>query len=362
MYPVSDRFLLYTNRSGRRAVVADIYYSGGLILADAPVVDGEVSLDRRNSIRASGSLRLASDLIDWTTLDPWGTEVHLRMGVGYPSGETEYAPLGWFRIEDYRYSEGVAVAPQIRFFDRAKLLEEAQATDQDFSGMLASDAIEAILDFAIPDWDGVMHLNFEDYRLPGGTVASASLLSLLEEIAAREGADIWFDRNGEFHMEVIPEIQPTTRISDAVYDFSVGINLISADRVLTRVGAYNAVYVVGTTDGAGAPVRGFAVDNKAGSLSNYGGPYGRRIQRLNVPGITTPEAAQAAAEALLEKRIGLMKNTSFTALLNPALDPGDIVTLFYFDNTVELHQMNSMRFDLSSWSMTCGTSSIQVLE
>jgi hypothetical protein len=362
VYPTTDRFLLFTNRSGRRSVVADIYYNGGLLRPNVPIVDGSVTFDRRNSIRAAGDLRVASDLIDWTILDPWGTEIQIKMGVIYPGGVTEYVPLGIFRIEDYRYTEGGAVAPHIRFFDRAKLLEEAQATDLDFSGMIASEAVAAILEFAIPSWDGTMHLNFEDYRLPGGTIASSSLLSFLEDIAAAQGAEIWFDRHGEFHMEIAPEISETTTIDDAVYDFSVGVNLISAERVLTRVGAYNAVYVVGTTDGTGAPVRGLAVDNSAGSLSNYGGPFGRRIQRLHISGITTPEGAQAAAEALLRKRIGLMKNTSFVSLLNPALDPADIVTLLYFDNTVEIHQINSMRFDLRSWSMSCGTSSIQVVE
>lgn len=361
MYDVSNQFLLQTNRSGRRSITADFYYNGGLILEDAPIAAGDLTYDRRSLVRASGRLQLAHEGIDWQSIEPWGTEIEIKCGVLLSHGELETVPMGKFRIEDNRFRDGVSAAPMVRFFDRAKLLEEAAGLDQDYSGFMASDAVEDILGFGIPNWDGQYEFDIDDYRLPGGTVVSSSLLETLNEIAQHEGGEIWFDRDGVFHMEVIEPITVDTTIGDAVYDISAGINLISAERVLTRIGAYNAIYVTGTTTGDGAPVRGFATDNNPGSLSAYGGAFGRRIQRLNVSGLTTQLAAQNAATELLKKRAGLVQNTTFEALLNPALDPGDIITLFYFDNTVEIHQVNSIDLDLNAWTMRVGTSSVQLV-
>lgn len=358
MYTTTDRFLSYINRSGPRRFKADLYWGQALLKEDLPIISAQINYDRKSRNRASGSIQFAGFNQDWN-LDAFGQEIVLSIGVVYPDGTEELVPMGRFRIEDWSLDEATRQTPTVNFFDRSKMFTDVVTWEDDFSGKLASVVFAGHIEFCMTSSIGSVpsHFDITDFRLPGGSVSSSDDWEFLEQIAKVKGADVWVDRNGEVNIAVIPGITSTTAISDAVFDFSVGINLINAHRQTTREGGYNGVIVYGASGSNGNKVSAYVWDGDG--VTSYWGPYGKKIETLNLPQITTQAEATTAAQAELAKTLGLVKGTSFTALLNPALDVGDIVTLFYFD-TVEIHQIDSISISLPGWTMDVTTRSIHV--
>jgi hypothetical protein len=89
-----------------------------------------------------------------------------------------------------------------------------------------------------------------------------------------------------------------------------------------------------------------AVDSGTQSPTRWGGPFGRVPKFYSSPFITTYSQAWAAAHAMLAKELGLPYSADFTAVPNPALEPGDPVRVSY-PGRAETHIIDRMTVPLT---------------
>lgn len=371
MYEVSDRFNTYINRSGRRTVRVTVLQHTTVFEENVPIVAGTLTYDRNSDIKSNGSITLASTTVDWTNFEPWGMHFFIECGLVYPDGEIEYVPMGRFHIEDYTYKEGVKDVPTFTFYDRLKCFDDINYLDDAWGGKWASDAIINIFRPAAFPYGDLPYTwgDVVDYRLPGGSVFTGSdlqeMLAMVRGAPAynglRGGGDVYMDRNGGLVINHYPLIDEYTTIDDCVADYSVGINLFSCSRQLTRDGVFNSLYVKQAPDAHGNVPFIFLYDSNPASRTYYYGPFNRKTRQLDLPNVSNVSQAIQAGQEQLFKALGLASNVTFTAPLNPALELGDLISLYYFDSTVEIHQVESITMDLVAWTMEVKTSSRQIL-
>ncbi len=366
MYTVTDKFMTHINRSGRRRIKVDLMVHTTILEEDLPIVSGNLVYDRKATIRSHGQMKLASRTLDWTTFQPWGTFFKIWAGIIYPDGSEELIPMGRFHLEDVAFAEGAHEVTDITFYDRLKIFDDVDGWEGDLSGRWAADwIINEMRPFAFSYGDLPWTWDICDYRLPAGSVYSGSNLATANSLVRgapefggfAAGGEIWMDRDGGLVIGQIAPITSATTTAEAVADFSVGINLFDCNRIVTREGAYNAVYVPLTNNAAPYAL---AYDSDPSSPTYYNGYYGRKLKRLNIPAATNYTQALGAAQRELQNTLGLINRVRFTAPLNPALDVGDIITLFYFDSSVEIHQIESIQMDLTTWVMTVETNSLNI--
>jgi hypothetical protein len=371
MYTVTDKFLTAIRNSTRRISVADIYYSNQLIYSDVPISDGSVSVDRSSTIRRSGSFIVSKKNVDPTTLEPWGTEVRIRSGVQYTDRTTELVPLGIFRVEDISWKDGQDSDITVEFFDRGKALEDAgMLGDRDMSSKYASVALNTVVTNV---WDHAGYIplviidpTILDIKLPKATIYSGTHLEMVASVAEAMAGEQYFDVDGNFRVGKIPSISPEMTIDDADWVVDVGESgvLIEAVRKHSRTETFNAIAVYGATknDTGGDRVMGVAYDLTTRNHAGYFSPFGKKSKRIENDALTTVNQCAQVGLQQLKNLAGLAKNVTFTSLLNPALDVGDVIAFRFLDGTVEIHLVDSLSIPLASGEMTGETRSAQYIE
>ncbi len=371
MYTVTDKFKTYVNRSGQRTVRVTLQQDTTVFAENVPIVAGTLNFNRNSDIKSNGNITLASTTADWSNFEPWGMHFFIECGLVYPDGDIEYVPMGRFHIEDYTFQEGVKNVPTFTFYDRLKCFDDINYLDDAWGGKWASDAILNIFRPAAFPYGDLPYTwgDVVDYRLPGGSVFTGSdlqeMLAMVRGAPAfagmRAGGDVYMDRDGGLVINHYPEINAYTTLDDCVADFSVGINLFSCNRQLTRDGVYNSIYIKQAPDANGNVPWLFVYDDNPASRTYYYGKFNRKTKQLDLPNVSNTAQALQAGQEELNKRLGLASNVRFRAPLNPALDLGDLISIFYFDSTVEIHQVESITMDLVGWTMDVTTSSRQIL-
>jgi uncharacterized protein DUF5047 len=371
---VTDRFLTAIRNSTRRISLADIYYSNQLIYSDIPITDGTINVDRSSTIRRSGSFVVSKKNVDPTTLEPWGTEVRIRSGVQYTDRTTELVPLGIFRVEDIFWKDGQDSDITVEFFDRGKALEDAgMLGDRDMSGKYASEALNIVIanvwDHAGYTPSVLIASGLLDIKLPKATVYSGTHLEMVAAVAEAMAGEQYFDVNGDFRVGKIPAITPEMTIDDASWVVDVGEDgdggvLIEAVRKHSRTETFNAIAVYGATknDTGGDRVLGVSYDLTTRNHAGYFSPFGKKSKRIENDLLTTQNQCAQVGLQQLKNVAGLAKNVTFTSLLNPALDAGDVVAFRFLDGTVEIHLIDTLSIPLASGEMTGETRAAQYIE
>lgn len=180
-------------------------------------------------------------------------------------------------------------------------------------------------------------------RLPGTTFVSSSstyatpLIVLGEQadndpwedarrIAQSAGLEIFF--NASKQCVIQPEPDPTS-VTDAQWDFveGPGGTLLWLSRTFSNERTYNGAIVRGENSGNAAPIRAESWDTDQNSPTYYLGEYGK-VPTFGDPTlislIKTQDQAQAAADALVLNKKGLLDRLRATAMVMPALEPGDV--------------------------------------
>ena len=97
----------------------------------------------------------------------------------------------------------------------------------------------------------------------------------------------------------------------------------------SRTESHNKWIVIGDnpeSEGA-APPRGEAIDDDGNSPTYYYGSYGRKPEIWHSSFIESDEQAQDAADGKRAKEGGTTQSVDFGSLVNPALEPGDVVRI-----------------------------------
>ena len=312
-----------------RAVTDPVTQSAATVILDG-VTAGTVNLDQNAATRARLDLTVegATDLVPTgpdDLLAPYGNEIRAWRGVRYADGTEELISVGVFRIESATSTStpnGLGIA--VTGLDRSALLIEARF-ETPYSIPAGTNYIDALLE--------VLQLGYPSIQTDFPTTAHTTPLLVAEEgadrwafaqdMATALGLRLYFDADGVcVAVPVANGLTPVASIAEGE-----GGVLVSAERGLDRAGSYNRVIAAGESSTGGAPVRGVASDDRLGSPTRYGGPYGRVPMFYKSPLLTTDDQALAAAESLLNKQLGSTQTVGFGSVTNPALEPDDTVRI-----------------------------------
>ena len=134
--------------------------------------------------------------------------------------------------------------------------------------------------------------------------------------------------------------------------------LIGGDRGRDRSRTYNVVVVNCTVlDGQAPPAPVIVEDDDPTSLTYTGGPMGRVPYFWTSPLLLDTTAMTAAGRTILNRVKGANAQLDLEAVVNPALDRGDVILAITADGAVELHMVASLTVPLT----TSGTQSIATI-
>lgn len=154
-----------------------------------------------------------------------------------------------------------------------------------------------------------------------------------QDLAAAIGYELFFDAAGVCTLRQIPD----PAAADPVWEFTDESNptITALTRTLSDVTTFNKVIVQGESTGNTAPITATAIDTDESSPTYYLGPYGTVPVYFTSPMITTQQQAQQAADALLLAVKGASESVELSVVPNPALEPGDVVTVTVGDAKIQ---------------------------
>ncbi len=341
------------------AVQAEVVDATG-IRTPLELIDGSVSLDATAATRATCELLIDPENLptdSGSPMAPYGNEIALSRGVEFSNGTRELVPLGIFRIDSAEVEDtGNDFSLRVPGFDRSVKIIEAvfEQPYEQVAGVLIPQAIQALIVEVYPECE----FNFVSTSLavPALTAQEGDdRWDFCQGLAEAVGCSLYFDRDGICTLAPVP-----LGTASAVTQIAEGEVLLSASRTWTRADAVNRVVV--TSQNAGTSVyRGVAVDDNDASPTRYGGPFGRATMVWSPSGpaesaITSNEQAAHVAQVALSKNLGISQQVSFSALVNPALDPFDVVRIRRARAGVdEDHIIDSLTIPLSPEGTMDGT-------
>lgn len=327
---------------------------------DLPIEAGSVNLDAAAASRAALSLTVpveeGSPLIpaaEGDPLAPYGNEIAAVYGIVTPDGISEQVQLGVFRIDEVALDDsGDELRVEVSGLDRSAIVIDAVFEE---AGTVAA-GTNALQMAALVVASAYPEASFD-------FVSSSVTLPLLSYekgddrwdfasgCAEAAGCVLYFDANGVCVARPFPE----TDAADLVIAEGEGGILLAANKQWGRENACNRVVTSGENP-SGDPVFGEAIDDDPASPTFYDGPFGKVTFTYDSEYITTDEQAQQVAETILAQRRGTGYVVGFEALVNPALEPYDVIQVRRERIGVdELHVLDSLQIPLDGEGSMSGT-------
>jgi hypothetical protein len=315
VWSVSSRFLNTIRYSHQVYARIDVLYQGAVIYSTLPFTTCSVTLDRTASIRGRCEVTLGNEALlpanIADVLTPLGNELAIYRVYVIPAG-TNY---------------GTAI--------RDLILAAASWLPYSVTATASTTPL----------------LVYDDFG-DGGRWKAA------QEMATAIGYQIYFSGNGTLIIK--PESDPGSTPAWTVDDGPGGV-VVSSAQSWSRVDTYNSV--VATASGSNNPARAISHDLDPTSPTYYHGVFGHKVLRYSSALITTQTQAQAAADALLRRSLGVTQGLNVSAIPNPALEPGDVVRVRRLDRGIDQTcVIDKLDFGLrASDPMTIGVRNTQVL-
>lgn len=370
MRPVSTRFLDAVVRSHRMVAQATVYEATGGGVPDTQVgdpleiIDGQVTLDITAATRGRCDLTLRVDDVPTTPdhpLAPYGNEIHVQRGIQYSDGTVELVSLGRFRIErtDVSEDQGATIV-RVAGSDRsARLIDNRFRFGTGIeTGYDYDEALEAVLTQGWPDVP--LSLTTMGGTTPQLVIEEASdRWQFAQTMAADKGCHLYFDGDGQCVNPAVAQVGDRAPDQQLV-EGDNGL-LVTANSTWSREGTYNRVIATGENTSE-VPVRAEAYDGNPLSPTYVFGPFGDVVRWYSSPFITTDDQAQSAAEAILSQQLGTTKQVDFGTIVNPALEPNDIVRITSAATGIdEDHVIDTLTIGLTADSLMTGrTRAVQV--
>lgn len=346
MYPVTARFLATLAQPHRVVTQVTLFRTDGRIV-DLAHSGGSVPVDRGSTIRRTCTVTAADvSLIPTTPADElavYGARIRLARGIDYQDGTQELVPLGVFRLDDV---SGDPLLGPVTLTGKAL---ECVVQDDIFTVPYratgtVSTAITELIHRSIPDADVIVASL--DPAIGSRTWDTGSdPWAAVQEIAAVAGAECYTNADGSFVVAPLPDLLAAT----PVWTVAAGEGgvYVKGVRGMSSSGVNNGILARGenASDGA-APVQWLATDDDTGSPTYWGGPYGRRAKVYSSSTLVTESACRNAAELKLRAAKAPNATGDFSALPNPALEPGDVLRVIHPDGLRELHQVQSFTVPL----------------
>jgi hypothetical protein len=314
-------------------------WADGAAAAALDVVGGSVSIDQRRATRRT----VTCDLIDPTgqlvprtatdLLVPTGTQLRLWRGIQLPDGTTEEAPLGVFRVTEPQFdTSGDGLRISLTGSDESDTVRAARLTTgwTITAGQPVGAQIRALLNDRHPT------LPVRDDTNPNMLIGATTVLAAGADsdpwqaacdTATQHGCELFIDPTGTAVIRALP----TSLIPVIAYARGTEAVITRLSRKLSTATTYSGVVVASETsdaEGGGLPIAVEIWDTNPSSPTYYLGAFGRRPYFITSKMITTTAQATATAQAHLARVTGILDAVEWDQLVNPALDAGDIVSLY----------------------------------
>lgn len=363
MRPVTDQFL--ESLRGSHQMIADAriltsFQTG--VDPDGTAIDllsGDVTYNATAKVRASLSLLTNGDGL-WPSdpsglLTPYGNEVFVRRGIDYGNGTKEWVSQGYYKlyaVEQLKTPRGYV---RLTGYDRMQTIIEARITNPvvfevgTSVGTIVTTLVQQVYPSAVIEWDDGTTTSSK--TIGRTQIVEEDRYGFLEELISSYGKIMYFDHRGIFVIKTPPS--PTA----SVFDINAGAYgvLIELNRARGREGVYNGVVVNGEGVDTLSPVHAVALDLDPLSPTYWNGRFGQVPKFFTSTFITTQAQALETANSMLAQSIGLPYTINFGAIVNPALEPYDAITLRTSDMRV-VHVIDVLTIPLTHNSVMTGSS------
>lgn len=327
MYPASPAAQLLLAQSHTAVSYLDVLHSG-MPAARLYAVDGLVNAEGGRSVTRN----LQATVVDPTgaldghaiddLLSPYDCEVAPYRGVLLPDGSWEVAPLGVFQLTQRQVGDygSLALAGQ----DRAIIYQGSMTNALAISGGTPVEtAIQRLL--ATRNRSLTMHSWVTGFTC--GPLLFAPDINVWDEaqtLAQSVGGRLSHDRTGALVFG--PDLPISDRpVRTYIYGGGGSGVLLDATRTEDADTIHNSVTVVSTKTGTGG-ITYTARDADPTSPTYVGNPrYGERNTTIENQHVGSLVQAQQAATAALIRELGRSETGTVTAVVDPFLDPNDVV-------------------------------------
>lgn len=350
MLTVTARFLSAIRETHTVSVAATLYRpSAPSTPIAANVLGGQLTADLDARVRRQATLEIAFALTDPVTADvirelPFGGTATIHRGITYADGSIERVQLGRFRVDAVTWPalQGQAT---LTLSDRmAQVQDESLTQPYVATGQKPSDAIVALIQavFASSIAYHVSTTPATEATLTDA-VYTNDRAAAVSDLAASITAGAYFDNLGDFVLAPKP-----TGTGPAVWTIDAGPTgvMVSETEALDRSSVRNGVAVTATPDPSLAPIYSLAVDSDPASPTRWGGPFGKVALLVDSTSIQTQAQADASAVSLLNLRLGLSRTLELHGIPNPALEPGDLISVLHPDGRSEVQYVNAISLGL----------------
>jgi hypothetical protein len=335
-YPVTDDFktaVTQDHRMASKVEVTDAFGNVELVLST--VGDGQVTEDVSQTNRWQAQFTAVDEDGTLTPTDvegiltPYhGHEFRPYRGVYHAVlGDIEYVPLGVYRFTRLNIDDsGTQIQIRAEGIDRSKSVQRAKILETVVipDATPTDEAVMMLLSGMNASWEYDMEVaaNYTVNRLvfvPGDDRWAA-----IKKIAESCGCDVYFNDVGTFVMKPTPN--PAYGEVNWVLEEGANGTMVYVGRALSTGDddVYNGVVVTVTSTANGAPIRAEAWDNDPNSPT-YVGTFGQAPFFYETSAAKDLTQAQAIADSMLPKLLGLQEEVQVQFIPNPAIRCGDIV-------------------------------------
>jgi hypothetical protein len=326
-----------------------------LIEGDVPISGGSVTVSSDRGVRRKLDVTI-TDTTLWDLLVP-GVELRAYRGVAFLNGQTEYSALGVFRVDRRSISAGISDSIVVSSApDRFARVQRARFTSPEAStlGALVRDEIRRLMVDAVPA---------AGYEVTATSAATVGALvwdrdrdeAINKDLAPAIGAEAYFDPDGN----IVVRDEPTI-VTAPVWTVDAGVSsavLVSGSRSVDDSRTYSGVVVRPSNVDGAVPFTPQIVWDTDPLSPTYVSVYGQVPYFYSSPVITTAAQALSAANTLLPKVTSFNSQLDLTVAANPALEPGDVLTVRFLDGLEQRHMVDSLTIPLGLGDMTIATRS-----
>jgi hypothetical protein len=346
VYPVSSTFLAALRQAHTMCARVDVYQAGVLVYTGLPFTDGSVQVSAGTGVRRTLTLTVPDSSL-WDTLAPIGTELRAYRGITYVGvAPSEMVPLGVFGVDSQSLALSPSGAITITAPDRWARVQRArfETPAASVKGAAIRDEITRLVTGAIPT--ATVTNTASSGAAIGALVWDRDRDQAINDMCTSIGAEAYFDWTGAVVIRDAPLLSAPA-ITWRVDASPTGV-LIGGDKTRSRATTYNVVVVhPAAVDGTAAFAPQTIADTDATSPTYVGGTMGRVPYFYSSPLVTTTGQAIAAGTTLLNKVKGLAAQVNVEAVVNPALDRGDVFYVLMPGGVVERHLAESFQVPLT---------------
>jgi hypothetical protein len=349
MHRVSDRFLTALRDSHTVINRVDAYAGDRVVMQRIPFSAGSVDVSSGTGVHRKLTLSV-SDPSLWDLLSPIGIELRAYRGIRYPGGDEELVPLGVFSLD--QASEPIIQGGELTFTsapDRFAYVQRARFETPRVADnqRTAVGSIADLITEAVPctvDQGGVTTANPLSSARTALQVWSRDRDQAITGLCTQAGVEAFFGPTGALVIRDVPVQAPAP-----VWRVDAGKRgvMIQGTRTRDRSRVYNVVVVVSSVTDGTAPFAPVVVeDTDVSSPTNVSGPYGRCPVFLTTSTITNKLDAYRAGQNLLAKVRGRYVDITVDALVNPALEAGDTISVQTGPHSTALYLLDSFSVPL----------------